>query len=51
MIIVKGARGDDGQTEKNRGGCTAVVAKQYAFKDPLNTTPTLQSHMLMTATI
>lgn len=37
MIIVKGGRGDDGQTEKKRGGGTAVVVKQYAFKDPMNT--------------
>lgn len=37
MIIVKGGRGDDGQTEKKRGGCMAVVVKQYAFKDLVNT--------------
>lgn len=30
-------RGDDGQTEKKRGGGTAVAVKQYAFKDPVNT--------------
>ncbi len=34
---MKGGRGDDGQTEKKRGGGMAVVAKQYAFKDPVNT--------------
>lgn len=33
---MKGGCGDDGQTEK-RGGGMAVVAKQYAFKDPVNT--------------
>lgn len=35
---MKGGRGDDGQTEKKRGGGIAVVEKQYAFKDPMNAT-------------
>lgn len=43
-LQVKGGHGNDGQTEKEkRGGGMAVVAKQYAFKDPVNT-PQTQPH-------
>lgn len=41
---MKGSRGDDGQIEKKSGGGMTTVAKQYAFKDPVNKPPLTQPH-------